>query len=136
MLHVPSSLENVSVMNFRCQLLWNICILSVISNIQHGQVHCIYISIRNYDPLLEALPFPRVFKCVPFSFSLFFWSYEWNWGNNLIMNGRLNKMQCFFNTRYREFPASTPIPHVRPSAAARARERSKSVLLKKQTKVF
>lgn len=136
MLHVPSSLENVSVMNFRCQILWNICILSVISNIQHGQVHCIYISIRNYDPLLEALPFPRVFKCVPFSFSLFFWSYEWNWGNNLIMNGRLNKMQCFFNTRYREFPASTPIPHVRPSAAARARERSKSVLLKKQTKVF
>lgn len=136
MLHVPSSLENVSVMNFRCQILWNICILSVISNIQHGQVHCIYISIRNYDPLLEALPFPRVFKCVPFSFSLFFWSYEWKWGNNLIMNGRLNKMQCFFNTRYREFPASTPIPHVRPSAAARARERSKSVLLKKQTKVF
>ena len=136
MLHVPSSLENVSVMNFRCQILWNICILSVISNIQHGQVHCIYISIRNYDPLLEALPFPRVFKCVPFSFSLFFWSYEWKWGNNLIMNGRLNKMLCFFNTRYREFPASTPIPHVRPSAAARARERSKSVLLKKQTKVF
>lgn len=136
MLHVPSSLENVSVMNFRCQILWNICILSVISNIQHGQVHCIYISIRNYDPLIEALPFPRVFKCVPFSFSLFFWSYEWKWGNNLIMNGRLNKMLCFFNTRYREFPASTPIPHVRPSAAARARERSKSVLLKKQTKVF
>ena len=109
----------------------------IVSNFKHTTWAGIYISIRNYDPLLEALPFPRVFKCVPFSFSLFFWSYEWKWGNNLIMNGRLkNKMQCFFNTRYREFPASTPIPHVRPSAAARARERSKSVLLKKQTKVF
>lgn len=44
----------------------------IVSNFKHTTWAGIYISIRNYDPLLEALPFPRVFKCVPFSFSLFF----------------------------------------------------------------
>ena len=45
----------------------------IVSNFKHTTwAGTNILSIRNYDPLLEALPLTRVFKCVPFSFSLFF----------------------------------------------------------------